>query len=156
TPEGDSDHANARAQYLALTANPNGQAYFPVEGGDLSKFKQGLDQIANGILARAEAASSGDEKPPVPTGNKVQDTIERNFYAMQLAYLGRRENSKVPDMFQAYLMANDLVDPSKDVAEIRLFLTKNQLATMHDVALRIVETGERYANDPSKFFTQLR
>lgn len=156
TPEGTGDHAAARAQYLALSRGGEGSAYFDVAEGAIERFTQGLDAMADAMIARVQAAADGDNKKPVPTGNPVRDAIERNFYAMQLAYLGRREGSRPPDMFEAYLADRDLSDPTKEATEIRLFLTKNQLATMHQVAKSIVEAGERSTVDPTLFFTQLR
>ncbi len=156
TAEGASDHASARGQYQTLSRSGEGSSYFNVADGALDRFTQGLDSMADGIIARTEALAAGDTNRPAPTGNPIRDAIERNFYAMQLAYLGRREGSRAPDMFEAYLSDRDLGDPTKEATEIRLFLTKNQLATMHEVAKRIVEAGERSTVDPTQFFSQLR
>jgi serine/threonine-protein kinase PpkA len=156
TAEGASDHASARGQYQILSRSGEGSSYFNVTEGALDRFTQGLDSMADGIISRTEALAAGDTNRPAPTGNPIRDAIERNFYAMQLAYLGRREGSRAPDMFEAYLADRDLSDPTKEATEIRLFLTKNQLATMHDVAQRIVEAGERSTVDPTLFFSQLR
>lgn len=156
TAEGASDHASARTQYLALTRSNEGAGYIKVPEGALGDFSKGLDDIADAMLNRVKAVSAGDTQPPAPTNNPTRDMIERNFYAMQLAYLGRRENSRAPDMFEAFMTDRDPVDPTKRTAEIRLILTKNQLATMHDVAKTIVEQADRNPNDPTKFFTQLR
>ena len=156
TAEGASDHTFARNQYLTLSRTGEGSAYFAVPDGALDKFTRGIDDMADAILNRVQAVAAGDTQRPVPTGNPIRDAIERNFYAMQLAYLGRREGSRAPDMFEAYMADRDLLEPTKETVEIRLFLTKNQLATMHDVTQRIIEAGVNSTADATKFFTQLR
>lgn len=156
TPEGSSDHAGARAQYEILSRMGGAPSYFDVPDGALDRFAGGLDTLGDTILSRVQALASGENNRPVPTGNPIRDAIERNFYAMQLAYLGRREGSHAPDMFEAYLPDRDLSDPTKEATEIRLILTKNQLATMHDVAKGIIESAERSRLDPGQFFSQLR
>ncbi len=158
TPQGNSDHAGAKVQYEALSRSlgASESSYVGVPGGTLNNFGAELDKFADSIMDRVKAIAAGDQRPPTPTGNRFGDVIARNFYAMQLAYLGRREGSRAPDMFEAYMADRDLSDPTKEATEIRLFLTKNQLATMHDVAKSIVEAGERSTVDPTRFFTQLR
>jgi serine/threonine-protein kinase PpkA len=156
TPEGASDHASAQQDYQALARGDQGTSYFDVPDGLLDRFTGQLDNMAAGVDDRIRAIAANDNTPPVPTGNRERDSISRNFYAMQLAFLGRRDGSRAPDMFESYMADRDLTDPTKSAVDIRLFLTKNQLATMHDVAKKIVELGERSSVDPTRFFTQLR
>jgi serine/threonine-protein kinase PpkA len=156
TPEGATDHADARAQYEALSKSGSGVSYFNVPEGAVDRFTAQLDGISDAVVARVQALAEGNTSPPVQTGNPIRDAIERNFYAMQLRYLGRREGSTAPDMFEAYLPDRDIGEPTKDVTEIRLILTKNQLATMHAVAKGIVESAERSRLDPGQFFAQLQ
>lgn len=156
TPEGNADHASAEAAYRAIANEASSSFYYGVPKGALASFVGELEKIATGMLARVQAALAGDTSKPKPTGDPTRDAIERNFYAMQLAYLGRREGSRVPDMFRAHLPDRDLSDPTKEATEIRLILTRNQLATMYEVTKGIIDAAERSRMDSSQFFNQLK
>jgi len=161
TPEGRNDHPYAAAQYGELARFPGGASgYYAVPNGDLSTFSDQLDAFAGEISRQIVALQSGQApRPPAPPrpGNRVEDAVARNFYAMQLAYLGTRQGTQAPEMFRAYVSDIDLASATtKSAIGVRIFLTKNQLSTMYGAAKAIIEAAEQQIMDSNKFFGQVR
>ncbi len=161
TPEGRNanDHAYAGAQYASLSRFPGGSSgYYAVPNGDFNAFSDQLDSFAGELSRQISAVQSG-MTPVLPPANRnrVEDAVARNFYAMQLAYLGARDGTQAPPMFRAFVSDVDLAtSASKTAIGVRIFLTKNQLSTMFGAAKIIVDAARSQIMDSSRFFNQVR
>lgn len=158
TPEGKSDHAYAERAYTALARQTDGSTYFPIDNADMARFGSKLDGIANLIVTLAKESFRGPVAAPADNDVTEQARLRRAWRAMQLSYLGREQGAQAPELFKAWMTDRSLDDSGVEALEVRVILTKNQLATLRDVARSIVERAERglQSFDMQSFFTQLR
>jgi len=158
TPEGKPNHSYAERAYSALARGAQGSNYRAVPDGDVGRFEEILDGIANQIVDLTRASMRGVVEAPATGDDSDAARLRRDWRAMQLAYLGREEGARAPDVFRAWMIDRSLDDPGVEALEVRVVLTKNQLATLRDVARSIVEKAEGGLQrlDPRSFFTQLR
>lgn len=171
TPAGKANHGEAERQYRTLTHNEvlGKPLYYGVDAGSVDQFGQIVDSLAEAIVDQVQAASQGKmvpgsartAKPPekpkeVPA--QVQDDARLLGHAMQLAYLGRVQGTRAPDLFQAWLSDRDFAKPDLATTEVRVLLTKNQLSNLRDVVKAILEAGDRAQQDvgTADFFDLLR
>lgn len=160
TPEGQADHATAKAQYSALAKFPDvGSLFFPVEAGDQQAFRGQVQRLAEALVEQVKTAG---QKPAATAsklgaqGDKLAQATEAVGRAMQLAYLGEVQGTKAPRMFEAWASDRDFRNPDIASFSVRLLLTKNQLSDLQTTLRRVVEAGEKGQIDPSDFFNQLR
>ena len=156
TAEGATDHAGAKVQYGLLARTKSDPLYIAVPNGALETSTAELDKISKSIAEATLAWSQGRAAEAPRQADPTTEALRKNLHALELAYLGRRQGTRMPPMFQAYLPDRDLSDPTKEATEIRLILTKNQLDTMAEVTKGIIESAERSTVDSAQFFTQLR
>jgi serine/threonine-protein kinase PpkA len=158
TPEGKPDHRYAEQAYTAMARGAQGSNYRAVSDGDVQRFQETLDGIASQIVSLTRDSMRGVVEAPAADDNSDAARLRRDWRAMQLAYLGREEGARAPDVFRAWMIDRSLDDPGVEALEVRVLLTKNQLATLRDVARSIVEKAEGGLQrlDPRSFFTQLR
>ncbi len=156
TAEGATDHAGAKVQYGLLARTKSDPLYIAVPNGALETSTAEFDKISKSIAEATLAWSQGRAAEAPRQADPTTEALRKNLHALELAYLGRRQGTRMPPMFQAYLPDRDLSDPTKEATEIRLILTKNQLDTMAEVTKGIIESAERSTVDSAQFFTQLR
>lgn len=162
TPAGRTDHDYAAAAYRELARfGDQGDLYYPVPDGSVEAFGQAVDSLADTLIGQVNETIAGRlsaATAPAPEATAI-DRAGLVGLAMQLAYLGRREGTRAPDVFEAWLSDRDLSDPRTAALEARLMLSKNQLSTMRDVLKALVESfeGSRAARmDAGALFAQLR
>ncbi len=177
TPNGRGNHGSAERQYKTLTRNAivGRPLYYSVEGGDVETFGTIVDRLGADMVQQVRAASRGElaagtarvadsDTPADPTEEPadLQEQISSDAallgHAMQLAYLGRVQGARAPDLFQAWLTDRDFENPERATTEVRVLLTKNQLSDMRDVVRTILDTGEEAQDQvgTADFFDLLR
>jgi hypothetical protein len=184
TSAGRRDHADAEAQYRALSANPilPNPLYYPVDTGSVEGFGQMVDALADSLVANVQAAYSGQvaagsaqtadarfsatkpvPEPPKQEPAKPQDTqarLRRDAamlgHAMQLAYLGRTMGTQAPPLFSAWISDRDPAQPDIATTEVRVLLTKNQLSDMQQVLQSIAKTAEAARFEPGEFYAKMK
>ncbi len=159
TPQGSFDHPYAESAYRRLSKFGDQELYYGVENGGVEAFGKTVDDLADALIKQVEGAIKGklaETKSKKSKGPKAD--VGLVGLAMQLAYLGKREGTKAPDVFEGWVLEKDLTDLRKTSLDVRVFLSKNQLATMRDVAKAIIEKAEKSTLDfnPDAFFDQLR
>jgi serine/threonine-protein kinase PpkA len=100
----------------------------------------------DGRVAETLEAAEGD----------LAEAAALDTLAMQLAYLGRLQDERAPDVFKAWIADRALEDTTKSAVEVRLLITKNQLNSLRDVLREIVDAGEATRTDSAAFFDQVR
>lgn len=164
TPEGAAarDHPRAAAQYRALSAIDGASPlYFPVPNGNRQAFAATVTTLTDALIQQvaqttgATIAAPGTAAAPPPT-EQVQRQIDVVAQAMRLAYLGRAEQTRAPDVIRAFTADRDLADPTRRALGVRVLLTRNQLSDLAQALRQILDAGLASRTDPATFFGQLR
>jgi serine/threonine-protein kinase PpkA len=159
------DHRAAEDAYRELTAFPNQPPfYFPIENGDPSLFEQAAQNLGSLLSRDAQqfrndpGVHHSDGSQPIQEENediKRFSGVASASRTMQLAFLGRSEGTKAPDVFDAYVADRDFDRTGLKPLSIRLLITKSQLSALFEALTIIVEKGEENIVDPDQFFDQV-
>ena len=160
TPAGEFDHASAEQAYRALSKFNGASLYYPVADGSVAAFTSAVNTLSQTLVGQLQDTAQGVvSRAAASTGDPVADQARLVGLAMQLAYLGRVEGTQAPSVFEAWMSEIAFEDPRRKVPEIRLMLSKNQLATMRDVLKALVDKFEgnlAVRMDAGLLFQQLR
>ncbi|WP_437609534.1 vWA domain-containing protein [Erwinia sp. V71] len=169
TPGGKDDHVKAESQYRDLSNFDSTQSnlYQAVDAGDLKTFGQQVDTLASAITEQVKAAYIGDPaigsaiyakedgKKLTPEQKLLQDTALIG-HAMQLAYLGKKNDTQAPLVFKAWISDRDLIKQNLPTTDVRVLLTKGQLSDLSDVVSQILQAANEGIISPTKMFERLR
>ena len=75
---------------------------------------------------------------------------------MQLAYLGRREGERAPDVIEGWLADRAHENPDLAAVDVQVLMSKNELSTLRAVLASIIDQGERTRLDATQFFERIR
>lgn len=172
TPSGKQNHAEAEAQYKALSNHPllSAPLYYPVDAGSVDQFGKMVDTLAEAIVGQVNAAYRGEEtagaartadadyskSAPKDQDSRMRQDAAMLGHAMQLAYFGRVEGTKAPPLFSAWITDRDLTRPDIATTEVRVLLTKCQLSDMQQVLQSIAKAGQAAQLSPNDFFARMR
>lgn len=166
TPKGQSDHDRAEAAYRDLATFPNlPPLYFPIENGDPETFRREARDFGK-LLTQdvlhfrtdpAQGIESGlrDITEGPVTADPRLDGVRSVSRTMQLAFLGRTEGAKAPDVFEAYVADRDFERTGLKPLSMRVLISKAQLSALYDAMNTIIEKGEENIVDPDQFFAQV-
>ena len=161
TPDGVANHEYAASQYRDLAAALGHVFYYPVTGGRQdfgneirATISRVMSQVSSNLEGELTQVPEPDETGNIPEGAEL-DVLG---LAMELAYLGRALETRAPDVFEAWVADRALEDPRKLAVEPRLLITKNQLSSLRDVLVAVLEVGEssQASGAATDFFSQLR
>lgn len=169
TPSGKADHAKAEGQYRDLSNFDSTQSnlYQSVDAGDLKAFGQQVDTLAAAITDQVKSAYMGDAaigsalyskddgKKPAPEDKLLEDTALIG-HAMQLAWLGKKNDTQAPLVFKAWISDRDLIKQNIPTTDVRVLLTKGQLSDLSDVVSQILQAANEGMISPNKMFERLR
>jgi serine/threonine-protein kinase PpkA len=174
TERGRNDHASAEAAYRELTRFPNQPPfYYDIENGDPAVFQEQartlgafLAQDVKRFQNNPDDTLRNDGRRAIPEGDgggtSGSDDDGSRFAGllsagrtMQLAYLGRTQGEKAPDVFEAYVVDRDFDRTALKPLSIRVLITKSQLSALFDALQIIVQKGEESIVDPGEFFAQV-
>ncbi|WP_232825502.1 vWA domain-containing protein [Albibacillus kandeliae] len=152
---GEAQHAYAEGQYRSLSRFHDGSYYYGIEGGSTQAFEDTATRLVTGLTDLIRVAR--DERP-VLSGSEAAPELADLGRAMQLAYLGRREGERAPDVIRGWVSEKAIEDPVKLAIEPRLLISKNEMATMTDLLTQLSQLGEqsRGEEDAASFFSQVR
>ncbi len=173
TPAGKQNHAEAEAQYKALSSHPllSSPLYYPVDAGSVDQFGKMVDSLADAIVTQVNAAYRGEETAGAARtadpayakkaaagdeSSRIRMDAAMLGHAMQLAYLGRMQGTQAPPLFSAWVTDRDLTRPDTATTEVRVLLTKNQLSDMQQVLQSIAKAGQAAQLSPNDFFNRMR
>jgi hypothetical protein len=161
-----ADHASAAEAYRELARFPGiGSLYYAVPTGDVGEFGQVLDTLAGQITMQVQMAAGAQplptaEPPPAAQENPqlaaLQEKVEKLGYALRMQYLQRREDDRIPNVFNAWLLDRDLRDPTQATLDVRVLLTRDQLSDLHDILRGVLETAEEGLLSPQNFLNELK
>ncbi|HEX5080047.1 MAG TPA: vWA domain-containing protein [Geminicoccaceae bacterium] len=160
TPAGAGTHAYAEGEYRELSralGSNAGDRYQPIEGGSPEALGASVAQLAGSIVTSVQQAMDGRVAEALEAaGDDLAQTAALDTLAMQLAYLGRLQDERAPDVFKAWIADRALENTTQTAVEVRLLITKDQLNTLRDVLREIVDAGEATRTDSAAFFDQVR
>ncbi|WP_368929050.1 vWA domain-containing protein [Mixta calida] len=169
TSSGKDDHAKAEGQYRDLSNFDSTQSnlYQSVDAGNLKTFGQQVDTLAGAITEQVKAAYMGDAaigsalyskdegKKPTSEDKLLEDTALIG-HAMQLAWLGKKNDTQAPLVFKAWISDRDLIKQNLPTTDVRVLLTKGQLSDLSDVVNQILQAANEGMISPNKMFERLR
>ncbi|AUV01078.1 vWA domain-containing protein [Phytobacter ursingii] len=169
TPSGKEDHAKAEGQYRDLSNFDSTQSnlYQSVDAGDLKTFGSQVDMLAAAITEQVKSAYMGDPaigsalyskddgKKPTSEEKLLEDTTLIG-HAMQLAWLGKKNDTRAPLVFKAWISDRDLIKQNIPTTDVRVLLTKGQLSDLSDVVSQILQAANEGMISPDKMFERLR
>lgn len=164
TPAGqrNHDHQKAEKQYRQLSQfGTAGSLYFPVKDGTPEAFSEVIQTLSTSLLQQVADTTGRPVAGLNPVKKNAQNqTAERQIKvvseAMRLAYMGKEQDTSVPDVISSYTTDRDLTNPMKKAMEVRVLLTRNQLSDLAQALQMILKTGLAGRTEPQTFFTQLR
>ncbi|MDE8744496.1 VWA domain-containing protein [Pectobacterium polaris] len=169
TPSGKDNHAKAEGQYRDISNFDSTQSnlYQSVDAGDLKTFGKQVDTLATAITEQVKSAYMGDpaigsafyakddEKKPTSEDKLLEDTALIG-HAMQLAYLGKKNETQAPLVFKAWISDRDLIKQNIPTTDVRVLLNKGQLSDLSDVVSQILQAANEGMISPDKMFERLR
>lgn len=152
---GAANHEYAAEQYRALSRFGQGQYYYPITGGSEVEFERTVTTLVTALTDHVRIAL-GEET--VLSDEEAGEELVELGRAMRLAYLGAREGTRAPAVFDGWISERAIEDPRKMTIQPRLLTTKNELATMAELVSNILDIGEstREQGDANSFFEQLQ
>ena len=160
TSAGVGTHDYAEGQYRQLSralGSGTGDRYLPIADGSAAALGETVAQVADLIIGQVTLAMDGRvAEAQADAESELAQNVALDTLAMQLAYLGRLQDERAPDVFKAWIADRALEDTTQTAVEVRLLITKNQLNTLRDVLREIVDAGEATRTDSAAFFDQVR
>ncbi|MCB2100620.1 MAG: VWA domain-containing protein [Rhodobacterales bacterium] len=115
-----------------------------------------LNVSGAGTLPPVNGATPAGDGAVDPELNRLDAATDRVGHAMQLAYLGKKEGTKAPTLFEAFVSDRDLSNPDTVCLDVRVLISKTQLSDLQQAMQTIVEAGRLAQLSPEDFFDQLR
>jgi serine/threonine-protein kinase PpkA len=154
------DYPRAAAQYRSLTTfDGAAPLYFQVPGGSRDAFDHTAATLTDALLQQV-AATTGQpvqaSNGSAPATPQMQHQVEIVSTAMRLAYLGRVEQTRAPDVIRAFTSDRDMGDMTRRSLGVRVLLTRDQLSDLAQTLRSVLDAGMASRVDPTTFFGQLR
>ncbi len=153
-----NNHRYAEAQYRILTGQSDpliGDLYVPIDASRRAAGVKGFGRVVEGVagqmveLVRATSAGERLSLPDRtrPPSDDVVAEAERKAailgYAMQLEYLGRRDEVRAPEVVTSWVSDMDLARPDTPAFQVSVLLTKNQLSDLYQRLKLILDQAQR-------------
>lgn len=166
TPQGKEYHSQAESQFNQLSRfRPTDRRYsLSVPDGDLERFGTTIDQLADDIVQMSVNASqgrmAGSAPPAAAAAAAPASPVLDAGRAMQLAWLGNRQNTRAPTVLEGWAADFDPADPmARQSFDVNVLLTRNQLNELYQALDAISQASTRRldaAGGSQSFFAQLR
>ena len=162
TDQGASDHARAESQYsdLSLYTATNDNLYHAVDAGDVNAFGIMVDSLADAITNQVKAAYMGEDAVGSANHAELEEPLLQQAntigHAMRLAYLGSKNHTQAPPVFEAWISDRDLIKQQLPTTDVRILLTKAQLSDLRDILEKVMQAANEGLISPVEMFTQLR
>jgi serine/threonine-protein kinase PpkA len=160
TDAGKKNHAFAEQQYRTLTADANpriGDLYIPVDGGDVRKFGERVDEIGSVFADLVHQVRSGQPQavPLLAAAPSVAQKSAAVGYAMHMDFLGRKAASQAPQLVSAWTADRDLTNLALPAFQVCVMLTKLQLNDLQQSLKLIVDAARKTQKSPKDFFQEI-
>ncbi len=162
TPDPQADHKLAERQYRTVSHYPGiGSFYYGVPTTSLEEFGSVIEQLAKQITYQVSTINGGKKVPFEPEQHnprliELQRKVAKLGHALELQYLQKTGQGKIPDVFSAWVLDKDFKHPEKPALEVRALLTRDQLSDLHDVLKKVLETARQGQVSPKQFLDELK
>jgi hypothetical protein len=158
TRAGRAYHDDAMAQLEKLTSGLDGNAVFAIENGDVAAFSNAVASLTSALLDSVEIGSTAAAIDDCGTDRtSIECAAAEAGYAMQLAWLGRQQQTQAPDTYAAWVADFALDDPRRIALAPRVLLTRAQLNDIYVTIHAIIEAfGQSEQTAPEEFFDILQ
>ncbi len=151
---GNKNHAFAEQQYRTLTADANpkiGDLYIPVQGGDVRKLGERVEEIGSVFanLVHQVRSNQTQAAPLLASAPTLADKSAAIGYAMHMDFLGRKGASQAPQLDR------DLTNPALPAFQVCVMLTKLQLNELQQSLKLIVDAARKTQSSPKDFFQEI-
>ncbi|MCE8421055.1 VWA domain-containing protein [Rhodovulum sulfidophilum] len=155
TDAGAANHDYAAERYRQLSRFAGRQFYYPIEGGSEQAFEDTVTALVTALTDHVRMAL-GQAQVLAPEDR--DEDLEFLGHALQLAWLGAREGTRAPDVFESWVTEKAAEKPRALALEPRLLVTKNEMATMAELLDNLVRLAEgtRGEEEARGFFRQVR
>ncbi|ARC88612.1 vWA domain-containing protein [Rhodovulum sp. MB263] len=155
TAAGAANHDYAAERYRQLSRFAGRQFYYPIEGGSEQAFEDTVTALVTALTDHVRMAL-GQAQVQAPEDRDAN--LEFLGHALQLAWLGAREGTRAPDVFESWVTERAAEKPQALALEPRLLVTKNEMATMAELLDNLVRLAEgtRGEDEARGFFRQVR
>ncbi len=174
SPSGKKDHAAAEAAYRRLTLLSDNRSNYqsilaPTPAQGAQSFAAAGKALTAGIVNMVRMTKEGklitkpkDEVSPQQAEHDPQKAAEHMAaalgYAMQLEYLGKRNETRAPSVIDSWIADMDLdrlaTGSQVPTVEVAVLLTKNQLNDLSQQLNIIIDNAERTKRTDAKDFFQ--
>jgi hypothetical protein len=154
TPAGQANHAAAERLYTELSRFNDDSFYYPVENGSRDAFRRAVTRFVDAFTGHVRAAMGQAPDP----GAEPDAAFDRLGLAMRMAYLGARQGTTAPPVFESWVSDKALEDARVSALEPRLLVSKSELSTLSTLIRTILDIAERSqgSTDQLDFFNQIR
>lgn len=157
---GNKNHAFAEQQYRTLTADANpkiGDLYIPVQGGDVRKLGERVEEIGSVFanLVHQVRSNQTQAAPLLASAPTLADKSAAIGYAMHMDFLGRKGASQAPQLVSAWTADRDLTNPALPAFQVCVMLTKLQLNELQQSLKLIVDAARKTQSSPKDFFQEI-
>jgi hypothetical protein len=104
-----------------------------------------------------EIAPVAEEQPSTEDSlEALQAKFRKLGYALRMQYLQKQQDGKVPEVFNAWLVDRDFINPEYQTLDVRVLLTRDQLSDLHDLMRQVIDTFEEGLISPQGFLENIR
>ncbi len=140
TPGGSGTHEYAADAYRELSRFGDRSFYFPIEDGSEEAFEGVASRLVTAITDHVRKLQGEETVAPEA---ETDENLKGLFDAMELAWLGDRNNTRPPDVITGWVSDKAVEAPRKLSIEPRLLITKNEMATMAKLLEDLVRLAEQ-------------
>jgi len=152
---GEAQHEYAREQYQRLTRRGGNNFYYSIQEGSPDLL---LQQVTRLVTAISDMVRRAEGQETELTEDETGAELLELGLALQLAYLGDQQGTLAPSVFSGWVSERAVEDPRQLAVSPRLLVTRNELATMYDLLVEVLDlwTQGNTEEDSQRFFTQVR
>lgn len=165
TPEagrsGNAAKAKPAYQRISRAGDANLTKYVPIDTRDAGAFMAEIEQVQAALVEatrswkRGSAIESSKPKQEGVADNAGQALVNELFRG-QLEYLGQDREQGAPRFYRAWAADRDLANPLLQSLEVKVFLTRNQLAALSKGVENILDAYLRKQTGGGDFFAAMQ
>jgi serine/threonine-protein kinase PpkA len=132
--------------------------YYPLPAG-AEQFGVEVEKLADDLISQLGNDVAGyleQAREQAQNGSRRSKDIDQLGHAMRMAYLGRRQRTTPPEVFEAWVAERSVEDRRRQALAIHVLLTKDQLSDLQGALRQVIEAGDRTDLAPENFFAQVR
>lgn len=148
----------AREVYRALSRSGDATTpkYFGVDTTDGQAFVAQIKSFAQQLVSTVARAARGRRVERSAEVATLGDALVNEVFRSQLEYIGAKRGQKAPRFYRAWAADKDLINQTVRALEVKVFLTRQQLAALMQGAETILEAYERRETGGGDFFEQMQ